>query len=151
MQLKRIDLTYSALSDAAFNAVDIAVKCGDVETLSNEIREAYGEIVEVIFITGPYQGRSILVFADGNSILVGASTAIGILTHGYTGQGPEYYSRFLGQFGFSDSDATRVSIPSILTKDGRITGGIADDDKIVWSDGQILPFDFLEQYERLWK
>lgn len=149
MKLKKIDLSCSAFSDIACDKIDDAVRTGHVESLAKIIHETYGNLLEVIFIKGPHQGQSILVFESGLGIIVGANTPMGILTHGYIGQGPTSYTRLLDYFGFLYSDATSISTPSILSKDGRLISGHADTTKIVWDDGHVLPLDFLDQYEQL--
>jgi hypothetical protein len=148
LELEGIEVTYSKLQDwmgsdpSRGDRFDALVQSGDGMELAKCLREIYGQLAEVWFVSGPFKGHSIMLFRDGTGILAGNSTLIGTLGQGYGGQGSSMYSSLLKEFGFVDPDATSVTPPMILTSTGQRIEGTRVEESIRWQDGRSLNLEY---------
>jgi hypothetical protein len=134
--LRNIDERFDGLLKAGrVDYAQRAISLGDGRKIYHELSQCYGQLQELICLSGPFQAKCILVFNDGIGLLAGANSAIPILTFGYKGQGSESMSNFLAAAGFAYADASEYQPPLIVRRNGTTEKGIVQGDMIFWETG----------------
>ena len=103
--------------------------------LARDMIGAHGPLREVAFLQK--NENSLLVFADG--VVIPTLGATNMLTFGYHGQGPRYFSTFLSTAGFKETNVENINPPLKLRADGSQVRGTERAGLIEWEDGSETP------------